>query len=173
MAEHLLPDPVGFPVRLRTASPDQTRSFAARAADLLRGGEALLLHGPLGAGKTCFVQALCVALGVTDEVTSPTFTLANRYEGRLVVHHLDFYRLGPEADLADVGVETVLDEVEGGEAVLVAEWPERLAPLLKSRLEFLVLPGAAPEDRLWHLRGIPALPDPWTVLAAGFGGARC
>jgi tRNA threonylcarbamoyladenosine biosynthesis protein TsaE len=173
VAEHRLPDPLGFGVRLRTASPDETRVLAARAAALLRGGETILLHGPLGAGKTCFVQGLCAALGIPDEVTSPTFTLANRYEGRLVVHHLDFYRIGPEADLADIGVDALLDEVEAGEAVLVAEWPERLAPLVKPRLEFLVLPGEAPETRIWYLRGIPELPGPWIELATDLGGGRC
>ncbi len=173
MAEHRIPDPAGFGVRLRTTSPDDTRALAARAADLLRGGETLLLHGPLGAGKTCFVQGLCTALGVVDEVTSPTFTLANRYEGRLVVHHLDFYRIGPEADLADIGVDALLDEIDAGEAVLVAEWPQRLAPLVKRRLELLVLPGATPEERIWHLRGVPELPAPWAALASAGGGGAC
>lgn len=173
MAEHHIPDPAGFAVRLRTASPDSTRDLAARAASLLRGGETLLLHGPLGAGKTCFVQGLCAALGVMDDVTSPTFTLANRYEGRLVVHHLDFYRLGPEADLADIGVDALLDEVDAGEAILVAEWPQRLAPLVKRRLELLVLPAEAPEARIWHLRGLPELPPQWAALAADAGGPAC
>jgi tRNA threonylcarbamoyladenosine biosynthesis protein TsaE len=173
VAEHCLPDPAGFGVRLQTESPDDTRVFAARAAALLRGGDVLLLHGPLGAGKTCFVQGLCAALGVTEEVTSPTFTLANRYEGRLVVHHLDFYRIGPEADLADIGVDALLDEVEAGEAILVAEWPERLAPLVRRRLELLVLTTAAPEVRIWHLRGTPDLPPAWAALATGGGGGPC
>ncbi len=173
MIEHRIPDPAGFGVHLLTASPDDTRAFAARAAALLGGGEVLLLHGPLGAGKTCFVQGLCAALGVADDVTSPTFTLANRYEGRLVVHHLDFYRIGPEADLADIGVDALLDEVDDGEAVLVAEWPQRLAPLVRRRLELLVLPAEAPEARIWHLRGTPELPAPWAALAADFGGRAC
>jgi tRNA threonylcarbamoyladenosine biosynthesis protein TsaE len=173
VAEHNLPDPAGFGVRLRTASPDHTRALAARAADLLRGGEVLLLHGPLGAGKTCFVQGLCAALGIDDDVTSPTFTLANRYEGRLVVHHLDFYRLGPEADLADIGVDALLDEVDAGQAVLVAEWPERLAPLARRRFELLVLPAEEPDARLWYLRGVPELPPAWAALATDAGGGGC
>jgi tRNA threonylcarbamoyladenosine biosynthesis protein TsaE len=173
VAEHRIPDPAGFGVRLRTASPDDTRALATRAAALLRGGEVLLLHGPLGAGKTCFVQGLCAALGVVDEVTSPTFTIANRYEGRLVVHHLDFYRIGPEADLADIGVDAMLDEVDAGAAVLVAEWPERLAPLVRRRFELLVLPAEDPEGRIWHMRGVPELPASWTALAADAGGGAC
>jgi tRNA threonylcarbamoyladenosine biosynthesis protein TsaE len=173
LAEHRLPDPAGFAVRLRTTSPDDTRALAARAAALLRGGEVLLLHGPLGAGKTCFVQGLCAALGIAEEVTSPTFTLANRYAGRLVVHHLDFYRIEPQADLDDIGVDAVLEEVESGEAVLVAEWPARLEPLVRRRLEVLILPGETPEMRLWYLRGVPDLAPAWAALAADAGGGPC
>lgn len=167
MVEHRIPDPTGFTVHLRTTSPEQTRRLAARAAALLRGGEVLLLHGPLGGGKTCFVQGLCAALGVAEDVTSPTFTLVNRYEGRLPVLHLDFYRIDDGADLADIGVDALLEEVEDAGAVLVAEWPGRLTPLAPTRLEFLVVPGERPEDRVWHLRGVPQLPPAWRALAAG------
>lgn len=162
--EHRIPDPAGFDVSLRTTSPEQTRHLAARVAAKLRGGEVLLLHGPLGGGKTCFVQGLCAALDVTEDVTSPTFTLINRYAGRLVVLHVDFYRIEDDANLADIGVEALLEEVEDGGAVLVAEWPRRLAPLVPSRLEFLVLPGDGPADRVWHLRGVPQLPPAWLAL---------
>jgi tRNA threonylcarbamoyladenosine biosynthesis protein TsaE len=150
----------------RTSSPAATRRLGARAADRLRGGEILLLWGPLGAGKTCFVQGLCAGLGVPDDVTSPSFNLLQEYHGRLTVQHLDFYRLEPGADLADVGVEAVLDAVEAGGAVLVVEWPEPLLPLLDARLELLALPGAAEQERTWHLRARPVLPPAWEDLLA-------
>ncbi len=161
MREHDIPAAAEFPLQRLTTSAASTARLAASAAQLLRGGESLLLFGPLGAGKTCFVQGLCRGLGVRDEVVSPTFSLAHRYAGRLVVHHLDLYRIGPGDDLTDIGVEEVLDEVADGGAVLVAEWPERLASLLPSRLEWLALPGGSPQDRIWHLRGFPDLPAPW------------
>jgi tRNA threonylcarbamoyladenosine biosynthesis protein TsaE len=150
----------------RTGSPAATRRLGARAANRLQGGEILLLWGPLGAGKTCFVQGLCAELGVPDDVTSPSFNLLREYRGRLAVHHLDFYRLEPGADLVDVGVEAVLEAVEAGTAVLVVEWPEPLLPLLGPRLELLALPGASELERTWHLRALPVLPLAWNDLLA-------
>ncbi len=109
--------------------PEQTMALGRRVADLLGGGEIVLLHGDLGAGKTCFVQGVCQALEVTgQEVVSPTFTLVNTYDGRLTVHHLDFYRVEPEHDLADIGVPEILDEVWDGRAVALIEWPAVLVP---------------------------------------------
>ncbi len=173
MPEHPIPEAADFRCRRVTDSPAATSALAAAAAPLLRGGEVLLLWGPLGAGKTLFVQGLARALGVTGDVTSPTFTLANRYEaGDLVLHHLDFYRIKPGDDLHDIGIDAVLDEAEAGRAVVLAEWPEPLLPLLGERIELLVLPGDSAESRIWHLRGEPGIPDPWLEWISG-GDPEC
>lgn len=91
----------------------------------LRGGEILLLDGPLGAGKTIFVKGLAAGLDVdADEVTSPSFTLVNPYDGRLPLFHIDLYRLEAGASAAHA---VDLDElVVNEEAVIVIEWAERL-----------------------------------------------
>ena len=151
---HVLPDAAGFPAGVTTDGPGGTAALGERVAGLVRGGEILLLHGGLGAGKTCFVQGLCRGLGVTGEVVSPTFTLVNTYEGRLRVHHLDFYRIAPTADLADIGVHDLLDEIADGGAVLAAEWPGPLLGVLGSlpRFEILALQLASNEGREWRLR---------------------
>jgi tRNA threonylcarbamoyladenosine biosynthesis protein TsaE len=163
-----LPAANGFPLRRGVRSAAEAADLAWRAGrELLAGGEILLLWGPLGAGKTHFVQALCRGLGIEDEVTSPSFTLAGRYAGRLVLHHLDFYRVPHAADLADIGVEAILDEVEAEAAVLVAEWPWPLLPLVPRRLELLILPGAGLQEREWHLRGAPPPPDAWRAWLLG------
>lgn len=169
MLSQLIPDAAGFPGRRLAPSPAATAALGERAASLLRGGEILLLWGPLGAGKTVFVKGLCRGLGVAEEVVSPTFNLACRYAGRLTVHHLDFYRVAAGANLADIGVEGILEEIDAGEAVLLAEWPSPLLPVVPRRLELLALPGPRAEDRLWHLRGVPELPADWRDLFAEEG----
>src|SRR5690606_21518104 len=77
----------------RTSSVGETQELAAALAGLAQPGDLVVLAGDLGAGKTAFVQGFGRGLGVTEPITSPTFTLAQQYAGRLTVHHLDVYRL--------------------------------------------------------------------------------
>lgn len=153
-----LPPVSRFPRLLTVTDAAQTRALGAALARALPPGQALLLHGPLGAGKTCLVQGFCEGLGVGDEVISPTFTLVNRYGGPLVINHLDFYRIEPEDDLTDIGVEEILDELDRQEAVLLVEWPNLLLPWLPFRVELLGLPGPEATVRRWYACGEPELP---------------
>ncbi len=173
-APHDIPAAGGFPPGAMAAGPADTAALGARAAGLLRGGEVLLLHGGLGAGKTCFVQGLCAGLGVEAEVVSPTFTLVNSYDGRLRVHHLDFYRLDDRSDLDDIGLPDLLDEVVDGTAVLAAEWPGPLLPALGNLpfLELLAVAGPGGAGREWRLRGRPAPAAAWQDLFRP-GGPPC
>jgi tRNA threonylcarbamoyladenosine biosynthesis protein TsaE len=108
-----------------SASPVETFKLGERFGSQLKGGEILLLSGPLGAGKTLFVKGIASAIDFdTDEVTSPSFTLVNLYQGRLTVYHLDLYRL-PEGATAAHAVD--LEELLADErAVIVIEWAERM-----------------------------------------------
>jgi tRNA threonylcarbamoyladenosine biosynthesis protein TsaE len=166
MDRRFIPDPADFQRFRRVVGPAETRGLGADLARIVRPGDALLIYGELGAGKTCLVQGLCEALGVNEEVTSPTFTLVNRYRGRLTVAHLDFYRIEPDHDLDDIGVHEVLDELADGRLCLLAEWPELLRPLLPDRMELLAVGGADPQERLWCLRGVPELPAPYAQIFA-------
>ncbi len=104
----------------RTSGPAETEALAARLAESLEPGDVVLVAGELGAGKTTFVRGACRALGVDGRVTSPTFTIGQRYEGRVPVSHLDLYRL------ADLGAEdpALLADYLAPDRVAFVEWPE-------------------------------------------------
>ena len=91
----------------------------------LSGGEILLLSGPLGAGKTILVKGIASALGLdAEEITSPSFTLVNPHQGRLLLYHIDLYRLDEGAAAAHA---VDLDEILTDEnAVVIIEWAERM-----------------------------------------------
>src|SRR3546814_17800025 len=110
----------------RTDSVDATRELAAVVARHAAAGDVILLAGELGAGKTAFVQGFGAALGVDQPITSPTFTLAHQYEGKLVLHHRDVYRLERLAEIEDIGVS---DRLDGGGVVLI-EWGDAVAPAM-------------------------------------------
>ena len=115
---------------------DATRAFGADLAKQLPGGSILLLHGPLGAGKTSMVQGLALALGIEEPITSPTFALAQHYpQGRPPLIHLDLYRLEQPAAADEIFLQEE-EEARSLGALLAVEWPERLS---------LELPEA------WHL----------------------
>jgi tRNA threonylcarbamoyladenosine biosynthesis protein TsaE len=128
-----------------TASVDQTRDLAEAVASMARSGDVIVLAGDLGAGKTAFVQGFGRGLGVTERITSPTFTLVHVYEGdRLTVHHLDVYRLGTLSEAVDLGLAEMLDE--GG--VVLVEWGEAILPVLPhDYLDVRITFGAADDDR--------------------------
>ena len=108
-------------------SQNESETFALgeRLGAELKGGEILLLDGPLGAGKTMLVKGIAAAMGLDrEEVTSPSFTLVNPHYGRLLLYHIDLYRLHEGATAAHA---VDLDEILTDEtAVVMIEWAERL-----------------------------------------------
>jgi tRNA threonylcarbamoyladenosine biosynthesis protein TsaE len=113
------------------ASMAATEVLGTQIAGALQVGDAVALEGDLGAGKTTLARAILRALGVTEDVPSPTFTLVQYYETqKLNVRHYDLYRIERPADVEELGLEEALDD---GAALI--EWPERaLAWLPKDRL---------------------------------------
>ena len=117
--------------RFISEGPEQTEALAARLAATLAPGDAVLLEGDLGAGKTTFVRGAARALGVCAPVTSPTFTIGQRYRGKAgtLVTHLDLYRLG---SLADEEPE-LLDDYLGKPTIAFVEWPGEASAELGTR----------------------------------------
>ena len=138
------------PVVCLTAAVDQTRLLAGAIAGLVDDGDLLVLVGDLGAGKTAFTQGFAAALGVDVPVTSPTFTLANRYEGRLIVNHLDVYRLEDLAEARDLAIPELLEQ-----GVTLIEWGEMILPALPAdRLDVSITFGDGDDDRHIELRTV-------------------
>jgi len=109
-----------------TNGPAQTEAVGAELAARLIPGDVVLVSGEVGAGKTTLVRGAARALGVSQPVTSPTFTLGRRYRGRVEVCHLDLYRLEDPGDEDP----SLLADYLTPEAVAFVEWPERGAPVL-------------------------------------------
>ena len=114
-----------------TRSAEETRALGKRLAGRLQPGDVLLLEGDLGAGKSELTRGIAGGLGVTETVTSPSFTILNVYEsGRCPLYHFDWYRLESSEELYELG----MDEYLGGDGIAVVEWPGRC-------------PDAVPEGR--------------------------
>ncbi|MFP4483427.1 MAG: tRNA (adenosine(37)-N6)-threonylcarbamoyltransferase complex ATPase subunit type 1 TsaE [Spirochaetaceae bacterium] len=119
-------------------SPQQTEEIAARFASTLRGGDVVTLHGGVGAGKTLFVRAVAGALGVSDRVVSPSFTLVVSYElpelavqrtGARRLVHIDLYRMGFTEEVDLLGLE----EHFASDTIALIEWPDRAEGLIPER----------------------------------------
>ncbi len=106
--------------RHETSDPSQTEALAAKLAAKLAAGDVVLVEGELGAGKTTFVRGACRALGVGGVVTSPTFTIGQRYPASVPISHLDLYRV---ADLGGEDPDMLADYI-GPDRIAFVEWPE-------------------------------------------------
>lgn len=114
-----------------TNSPEQTEALGAKLAFQLKPGTVIAYRGDLGAGKTAFTRGLARGLGITEPVTSPTYTIVNEYlTGKMPLFHFDMYRLHSSDDLFDIGWEDYLER--GG--VCAVEWSENVADAMENAL---------------------------------------
>jgi tRNA threonylcarbamoyladenosine biosynthesis protein TsaE len=105
---------------VQSNGPADTEALGAEVASALRPGDVVLVEGELGTGKTTFVRGACRALGVTADVTSPTFTIGQRYDGRVPVSHVDLFRV-PVLEGEDPGL---LTDYLGTDRITFVEWPQ-------------------------------------------------
>jgi tRNA threonylcarbamoyladenosine biosynthesis protein TsaE len=144
-------------IAVRTADADATRDLGRALAGVVRPGDLVVLAGDLGAGKTALTQGIGAGLDVPDRITSPTFTIAQEYAGRLTLHHLDVYRLEHLHEAIDLDLGEILEEP----AVVVIEWGDVIAPLLPAdHLEIRITFGRGDDDRCFELQ--PLGPS-WTA----------
>ena len=122
-------------------SPEATAELATKLAAVIKPGTIICLEGDLGAGKTLFVQNLAKALGIEENVTSPTFNLMNTYEGKMVMYHFDLYRLEQEYELEDSGF---YDYISDGDGLVVIEWADKFCDCLPD--DYILLDIQRAED---------------------------
>lgn len=117
-------DPIALP------DPAATEALGARLGAVLQPGDAVLLHGDLGAGKTTLARGLIAALCEVDEVPSPTYTLMQHYDTRYGdwLVHADLYRIEDEDELVELGLDEAFDS-----GICLIEWPDRLGRQLPER----------------------------------------
>ena len=130
-------------MQIRTHSPEETEAIGRKIAAKLLPGDIIAYYGDLGAGKTAFTRGLAAGLGVTEQVTSPTYTIVNEYlRGRLPLFHFDMYRLGSADDLFDIGWEDYL--ARGG--VCAVEWSENVEEALTGAIRITISKDPADEN---------------------------
>ena len=125
----------GFGMQITTHSADETQALGQRLAKRLLPGDVIAYFGDLGAGKTALTRGIAQGLGVTDLVTSPTYTIVNEYlTGRSPLFHFDMYRLGSSDELFDIGWEDYL--ARGG--VCAVEWSENVEDALRDAIHITI-----------------------------------
>jgi len=108
-------------LKLNSYSPEQTKLLGSYLGKLAQRGDAFLLVGDLGTGKTCLVQGIARGLDIEEYAFSPSFVIVREYHGWLPLYHIDFYRLDHIEEIADLGLEEYLY----GDGVCAVEWAEK------------------------------------------------
>lgn len=111
---------------LDSYSPTETISLGLLLGHLAPPGTVITLRGDLGSGKTLLTKGIAKGMGIMDEITSPTFTIVNQYDGKYILNHMDIYRINDEDELYELGIEEYFTD----NAVCVIEWPDILGSLL-------------------------------------------
>lgn len=132
-------------ISAKTSSVEETRHLASLLKKVFQAGDVVVLSGDLGAGKTAFTQGLGVALGIEHPITSPTFTLANKYDGELTLNHLDVYRLEHFQEVEELGLSELIDS----NSLTVIEWGDVISSVLtEGYLEISLSLGMSLDDRI-------------------------
>ena len=145
-------------MQITTHSADETQALGQKLASRLAPGDVIAYFGDLGAGKTAFTRGLAQGLGITDPVTSPTYTIVNEYlSGRIPLFHFDMYRLSSSDELFDIGWEDYLSR--GG--VCAVEWSENVEDALQDAIRVTIEKDAdEPDTRHITITGGPCFEDP-------------
>lgn len=129
---------------------EETLDWGKKIGKELKAGDIVALHGDLGAGKTSLTKGVALALGITEDVTSPTYTIVSEYDGRLPLYHMDMYRIDGIEEFEMLGV----DDLIFGSGVSLIEWSERIAEYLPDDCKAVTIKILENGDRKIILEGI-------------------
>jgi tRNA threonylcarbamoyladenosine biosynthesis protein TsaE len=129
-------------LELITSSAEETQELGRLLGSRLEVGDLVLLSGELGSGKTTLTQGMAWGVGVEEYAHSPTFVLVNQYQGRLVLHHVDLYRLDDVGEVVELGVSEML-----ADGACVVEWADKALEVFPSGHLRIDLAEAGPERR--------------------------
>lgn len=125
-------------------SPDETKNIAKKIAENLKSGDVISLSGELGAGKTAFVKGVADYFGFSGDVTSPTFTLVNEYDGEnITLYHFDAYRL----EKANTDELDWIDDYLFGDGICLIEWAEFINPILPKNTVYIEISKLSEDSR--------------------------
>jgi tRNA threonylcarbamoyladenosine biosynthesis protein TsaE len=133
---------------LSIRNEEETRAFGHQLANQMEPGSVVALIGDLGTGKTTLSKYIAEGLGITEVVTSPTFTIVQEYHtGRLPLYHFDVYRIGDISEMEELGYE----EYFFGDGVSLVEWADIIQELLPEEARIIRIEyGREPEERIYH-----------------------
>lgn len=129
--------------KFKSNSVNDTFFLGELLGKVVSPGTVILLKGDLGAGKTHFTKGVAKGLVIDNNITSPTFTLINQYQGRLPLYHMDFYRLEAPEEADDLGV----DEYLYSQGVTIIEWPQRIGHYLPEEYLEIIIESVGETNR--------------------------
>ncbi|MDD3902386.1 MAG: tRNA (adenosine(37)-N6)-threonylcarbamoyltransferase complex ATPase subunit type 1 TsaE [Sphaerochaeta sp.] len=137
-------------MQIRSTSAEQTTEVGIKLGNACKSGTVVSLRGSLGAGKTVLAKGIAQALGISEAIVSPTFTLIQEYQGRLPLYHMDLYRLSGTDEFEMIGGEEMLY----GKGVTLIEWSEKIEEMLPESTIFVDISIMPNQERVITIEGI-------------------
>ncbi len=129
---------------------EDTLALGTRIGEVCPSGTVISLRGPLGAGKTVIAKGIALALGITEAIVSPTFTLVQEYEGRFPMHHMDLYRIDSIEEFSGIGGEELLYS----DGITLIEWSEKINRILPPHTIYITIGILEDQTRSISLEGL-------------------
>ncbi|WP_461257267.1 tRNA (adenosine(37)-N6)-threonylcarbamoyltransferase complex ATPase subunit type 1 TsaE [Treponema sp. R80B11-R83G3] len=142
-------------VNIVSNSPEETINLGKRIARFLTAGSVIALEGCLGSGKTCLTKGIALGLGITENITSPTYTIINEYQNgpSPALLHIDAYRLNCDKDFEDIGG----DEIINSNGISIIEWSERIPKSIPENSIKIRMEITSPVSRAIKIKGLDKL----------------